>query len=281
MKVGPATISSTLVSHDDTVVGLVLCLRCGRSLRGRTVHERCENCLHPVSDSVYGDYLIHSDRPVVRRLADAARFLFIAAAFLAGMTAIGLIVSLFSSRDMGQAFTRAYDIVQYGAVILPIVAGIGITVLTTRGSAAYYYAHYFSNRSGRRIAVITVAAALASIAGAYFAPTVTGSVFFAIWVFLAPALFLIGLEALMHRVPNAKLALHSRFLLIALGVLGALALGIAVLRPYALNDAEAGNILLGMRIIAVLGSVAFAAAGLRLLHTVHRTLLQIGGVGAY
>ncbi len=280
MKVSPTTISSTLVSHDDTVVGLVLCLRCGRSLRGRTVHERCENCLHPVSDSVYGDYLIHSDRPIVRRLADAARFLFIAAAFLAGMTAIGLIASLFAARDMARAFTLAYDIIQYGAVILPIVAGIGITVLTTRGSAAYYYAH-FSNRSGRRIAVVAVAFALASMAGAYFAPAVTGSIYFAIWVFLAPALFLFGLESLMHRVPNAKLALHSRFLLIALGVLGAFALAIAILRPYAVDDAEAANILLGMRIIAVLGSVAFAAAGLRLLRIVHRTLLQIGGVGGY
>ena len=92
---------------------------------------------------------------------------------LGGLLAIGMLVSLVSADSIDDAVKRAYEIVFAGAVISPVIAAVGLVLLTTRHSAAYYWVRYGNPRAllwfGLFIALGIAAVAVAASVFGYVA----------------------------------------------------------------------------------------------------------------
>lgn len=260
------------VDSTDTIIGDVLCIRCGHSLRDQGVNQRCQNCLHPNSDSVYGDYLIHSDRDVVWRLYDTATAVIYGAILVGGLIATATLVSLLSASGAPAAIERVFDMLFTGAMICPILSFVGITLLTRRRYLAYYRARYANRRYALRGIMGMATLLTVLVACLIFMPRSIEVVILVLWTTIPPAMFMHGLVALMRRVPNLSLAGYASAAMLGVCALGVLACTVLLLRPYATVSADWQGALMALTVLTALGGIAMGVACLRLLFMVRMTL---------
>lgn len=263
-----------LVDRDERVTRDLLCLKCASNLRGQLISQRCPNCGHPISDSAHGDYLVHSDRDLVRRLADSARFVMYGALLLVALVGIGFLSTLFSCRTVPDAIRLAFDTLLMGAMISPVVAAVGLVVLTPRGSIEYYEARYLNRRALLRLAAWFVPATVAVVTASLYLGPLAARTMQIIWIFVPLFSFLRGLEKLMLRVPNARLAQSARFHAVALGFIVIGALSVLLIRYYAGDREDWAGALIAITLVCELGAIAFTARGILLLTRVQMTLQQ-------
>ena len=267
--------SLLLIDADDRIVADVLCIRCGHNLRNLHVADRCPNCTHPASDSVHGDYLIHADRPMVRGLAEAARVVEYGVAILGGLMGLALLVVLLSARSLTEIVQPAYNVVLVGAVISPVVATIGLVLLTTQHTAAYYWVRYGNPRALLRFGLLfALALAIIVICAVYFG-YVALEIGIVVWFLVPLGVFYRGLEHLMRRVPNNQLATFARAVFVGLLAFGALAILIFLIRRWSATDPSWEDSQTAFSAINCLGGIGLGVATHQLLVRVRRTLSSI------
>lgn len=267
--------SLALIDSEDRIIGDVLCIRCGRNLRDFRVPDRCPDCGHPASDSVHGDYLIHADRPVVRTLADAAQMVEYGILVLGGLMIIGLLVSLIAADSLEAAVDTAYDIVFAGAVISPVIAAVGLLLLTTQRSAAYYWVRYGNRRALLRFGLLlALAIALIALAG-YYLGRVAMQIGIVLWFSVPLGAFFRGVERLMRRVPNNQLATFARATFAGLIAFGLLSILIILIRYWSVSDPSWADSQLAFTAINALAGVALGVATYLLIVRVRRTLYGV------
>ena len=270
-----AKSSLLLVDADDRIVSDVLCIRCGNNLRDLHVADRCPQCNHPASDSVHGDYLIHADRVMVRGLADAAQVVEYAIAILAALVGLALLASIVTADDMNMLVERAYSIVFAGMVLAPVVATIGLVLLTTRHAAAYYWVRYGNPRAILRMSLLVVLGLTVISLCGYFIGYIALQISIVIWFVIPLGLFFRGLESLMRRVPNNQLATFSRGMLVGLIGFSVLSIVIIFLRFQCWDDPSWGESLTAFSGINTVGGIGLTIASYQLLARVRRTLFSI------
>lgn len=266
-----------LVDHDDCVVADVYCIRCGHNLRSSGITRRCEHCNHPVSDSVFGDYLVHADREYVRHLAEAARFVRIGAGFLGGLVAIGLVVTLITEiaqRDLRKGIDSVFGLLFAGAMIAPLVAAVGLATLTNRHTVQYYQVRYLSGGNLIYLCVAAVAGLLVFAAAAYWFDRPMANLVLSAWAVIPAALFMHRVARLMHRVPDKELAGLAKFAYWGVLVCGAALFCVLMLRGKALEDRTWQDMKLGLTAIYIVGSIALGIGAFRLLNRVEDILLK-------
>jgi len=273
-KRGPAS-SLLLIDADDRIVADVLCIRCGHNLNGLFVADRCPQCTHPASDSVHGDYLIHADRPLVRGLAEAARVVEYGTAILGGLMALALLTVAVSAPSLTGIVEPAYKVVLVGAVISPVIATIGLILLTTRHTAAYYWVRYGNPRALLRFGLLFATALAIIVVCALSFGRVALDIGIVLWFVIPLGAFFRGVERLMRRVPNNQLATFARATFVGLLAFGLLAIIIIVIRERAGTDRSWEESLTAFSAINCLGGIALGLAAHQLLIRVRRTLDSI------
>lgn len=265
----------TLIDQDNVVVADVYCIRCGHNLRSRLISDKCPNCLHPVSDSVFGDYLVHADRDYVRQLAESAHFVRIAAAFLGGLIAIALVVTLIAEatrRELIHGIQSVFQIIFAGAMIAPLVAAVGLATLTQRHTFAYYQARYGSRRNVIALSVATILLLALLIYGAYWFSQPISNLVLTCWAVLPVAVFMRRVGKLMARVPDKELAAYGYFACWGVFISGVALFCVLTLRSMALADKTWQDAQLGLTSLYIVGSLAFGIGGYRLLKRVEESL---------
>ncbi len=260
-----------ILDREDRVIADLLCVRCGKNLRGQVATAACADCGHPISDSVHGDYLIYSDPLMVRTLAVASRLVLYSALLLIGLTGLGLFATVLGSRDVRVIIANSFDVIRFGASIAPLIAAIGLVMLTPRRTLAYYQARLLKPRN----VAWTVAGAIALIAavsvGAYFAGRIVAIVAVALWIVVPISAFLRAVQRLMQRVPDNRVArlAGTEFVLFIVG--GVAALAVLLIREFA---AERGweDALVGLTFVFCLLSLLLAWRGYLLLLRVRDAL---------
>jgi hypothetical protein len=267
--------SPLLIDAEDRIAADVLCIKCGDNLRGLHVADRCPNCNHPASDSVHGDYLIHADRPVVRGLAEAAQVVEYGAIVLGSLMVIALLVSLASADDLEDAIKTAYNTLFAGAIISPVVAVLGLVLLTTRHSAAYYWVRYGNPRALLRLGLLlAVVLAIIAVAAHYFG-RVALEIGIVLWFVMPLAAFFRGLERLMRRVPNNQLATFARATFVGLLAFGVLSILVILTNHWSAEDPSWRDSQLAFSAITCVGGLALGIAACLLMVRVRRTLDSI------
>ena len=267
--------SLLLIDADDRIVADVLCIRCGYNLRNLLVADRCPNCTHPASDSVHGDYLIHADRPLVRGLAEAARVVEYGVAILGGLMGLALLAVLLRARSLTEIVDPAYKVVFAGAVISPVVATIGLLLLTTRHTAAYYWVRYANPRALLRFGLLFALVLAAIVVCALYFGYVALEIGIVVWFVVPLGAFLRGVERLMRRVPNNQLAAFARAMFVGLLAFGLLAIVIILICERAGTDPSWEDSRIAFSAINCLGGIALGVATHQLLIRVRRTLDSI------
>ncbi len=271
MSVTGVSGSQTVIDASDRVIADVLCVECGWNLRSYQLTDRCPKCGHPVSDSVFGDYLVHTDRTRVRRLSDHARLVFYGASFVAALAGVAALATLLGSRSAPDAVTNLYSVFQMAAMLVPIPAGIGIVLLTQRRSLAWYQAwlrQRLASRLRQLAAALVGLALLLGVVGAFVALGMQfGELLLIAWFVVPVSAFWRGFERLMQRLPDRVLAGRARMLLIGTLVFTAMALGIRLvdLRIVLPGDPEQTRLILA----SINTTLGLLLGGLG-LHTLYR-----------
>ncbi len=267
--------SLLLIDSDDRIVADVLCIRCGHNLRGRLVADRCPNCTHPISDSVHGDYLIHADRPLVRGLAEAARVVEYGVAILGALMGLALLVVIMSAQSLTEIVAPAYDVVFAGAVISPVIATIGLILLTTRHTAAYYWVRFGNRRTLLRLGLLAALVLAVIVVCALYFGNVAVQIGVVLWFVVPLGAFFRGVERLMRRVPNKQLAVFARGTFVGVLAFSLLAVVITLTRYWAATDQSWEDSHTAFSAINCVGGVALGVATHQLLIRVRRTLSSI------
>lgn len=266
-----------LVDHDDRVVANVYCIRCGRNLKSSGIRERCAHCNHPVSDSVFGDYLVHADREYVKGLAEAARFVRIGSGFLGGLVGFGLLVTLITEitqRDLRQGIDSVFQLLFAGAMIAPLLAAVGLATLTNRHTVLYYKTRYFSGGRLKYVCAVALAGLVVFVAGSHWFGKPVGNLVLCGWAIIPAALFLHRIARLMRRVPDKELAAFAMFAYWGVLICGVALFCVLTLRSKAHEDRTWQDMQVGLTAIYVVGSIALGLGGYRLLNKVEDILLK-------
>jgi hypothetical protein len=263
------------VDLEDRVVADLRCIKCGASLRGQSVNALCPHCGHPCSDSVYGDYLIYSDRAEVDRLDEAAHVVIYGGMLLGVIIAIAMLCMVVYSENVVEAIRRGFDTLWAGVLVSPVIATTGMVLLTRRYSIAYYEAKYFNQRFMIRAGIWAGLVVILACVAAYFRARDFQVVLLAAWATVPSAAFMRGLARLMRRVPNVKLAGFAQVLGGGIWVTGVLSLLFNWLRPLAVEQADWEAPLLALQVLVSCGWLVLGLAGLRLLMVIHRNFLAI------
>jgi hypothetical protein len=261
------------VDSNDLVAVDIFCVRCGTNLRGASVREPCAVCYHPISDSVWGDYLIYSHPAEIKRLYDAATLVIYGAALTAGIIVLLLLATLLTVHRFVDAVERSFDTIFAGAMISPVIAGTGVALLTRRHSAAYYRSKFSNFRRLWKPLAVTLAIAAVCGVVAYFYDWVVRSCILIAWAATPAAIFFKGLSRLMHGMPNKKLGAFSSVLFVCTCLLAITSLIVRLARPYVVNSEDWHGTILALTFVTVLGAVAVGAFGFRLLILVRRAIL--------
>lgn len=267
------TSSLLLIDADDRIIADVICIRCACSLRNLLISDRCPNCNHPVSDSVHGDYLIHADKPLVRGLAEAARVIEYGILILSGLMGLGLLALLLSVRSVVQLIEYAFNIVYMGVMISPVIAAIGLILLTTRHTAAYYWARYGNQRTLLRCGLgFALFLAIICACSLKFG-NVAWKIGTVLWFAIPLGAFYRGLEQLMRRVPNKQLATFARVLFAGLMAFSVLSILIHI--ADAQHKDDWANSRIAFSAISTVGGVGLGVATHQLIVRIRRTLQSI------
>lgn len=258
------TVSDPLDSGECVAVD-VFCVRCGANLRGRSVHDPCSGCYHPVSDSVWGDYLIYSHPTEIKRLCDAATLVIYGASLTVATVVAALIATLFGAGSIVDGVQRSFDMMFAGAMISPVVAGTGVALLTRRHSAAYYRAKFRSVRALLKPILIAIATVIVCVVTSYYFWWIVQSCVLVVWATAPTAMFFRGLARLMHGIPNKKLGSQSYAMFVCTWMLGVAALVVRLARPHVVGSVDWQGPVLALTFVAVLGGACLAFFGFRLL----------------
>jgi len=262
------------VDSDERVIVEVLCIRCGRDLRGQKIGQRCPQCDHPVSDSVYGDFLIHADRATVLKLADAARTVKAGAGLLGLLVLALVLLALGTASNFAQGVSRVFDVMLFGALMVPIPATVGLVTLTQRYSWAYYRARYGRPAFLKRAALVMLLLLTLLIVLSLRYPVVVLNAALTLLAVAPTAMFLHGLRRLMQRVPNAELAGFARVAFVGVLVCGVALFVVLMLRSVGANNPDKQDLFLGSTVVCVVGGVMLGVGGYRLLVRVEQVLLR-------
>lgn len=225
--------SGALLDREDRVAADLLCVRCGANLRGQSVNDGCANCHHPISDSVHGDYLIYSDPVSVRKLGDAARMVLYGALLLIWLTAIALVGTLFTGHYLPQIINNAFDVMRFGAAIAPVIAAVGLVMLTPRRTLAFHLARLRRPRRMTQMCLLAAFVIAVVCVASYFAANLVAIVGLVLWITIPIGAFLRGVRGLMLRIPDYTLARMANNEFIAFLALGIASFGVLLLREYA------------------------------------------------
>ncbi len=267
--------ASAPVDLDDHVVADLRCIRCGMSIQGLSVGGPCTHCGHPCSDSVYGDYLIYSDRAEVERLEEAARLVQYGG-MVAGLIMVAAVVGMVvRAGDAVEAIRGAWDGVYAGVMVFPLIGTMGMVLLTRRYSVAYYEAKYFHQRVLIRAGLVVGLVLVALGVAAYYLPRTLQVVLLCAWATLPVVAFLRGVVRLMRRVPNLALAGRAGALGAAVWAAGLLMLLSEVLRPHCPQNADWEAALIALQAFLAAGWIALGAGIYHLLVVIRRGFRQI------
>ena len=265
------------VDTDDRVISDLLCVKCGWNLRSYLVSDPCPTCGHPVSDSVYGDYLIHTDTAQVRRLADAARLVQFGAVLLGGLVLVMMLVTVKTRWGRGIALAEdAFRVLLFGAMIAPVPAAVGMVMLTPRRTLAYYRAWFkrrYASRASRTllgtdaIIVLTVLTA-----GFTLYAWVATRLAMVLWFGIPLAMFFRGVEQLMRRLPSASLARFSRAIFVATIIFSVFAFGVLLLERISTVESGVEELRIVMTAICDLAGLVIGFGAVRLLVRVRAAL---------
>jgi hypothetical protein len=262
------------VDADERVIADILCIKCGGSLQSQKIGEPCSQCGHAVSDSVYGDFLIHADRAAVRKLAEAARSVKAGAGLLGALVIVLLLLSVATARDFQHGVAQVFNAMRFGAFIVPLIAVIGMATLTQRYSLAYYRARYvrrsFLVRAGIAVAVLLVGVVVAAVNF----PRIAQNLAITLWTVVPAAMFLHGVRRLMQRVPNSELAGYARVAFIGVLACGAALFAVLMLQSLGASDPDKQEMVLGFTIVCIIGGVMLGIGGYRLLARVEDVLFK-------
>ena len=275
MQPHKTTSSLLLLDADDRIIADVICIRCAFNLRNLTISDRCPNCNHPVSDSVHGDYLIHADKPLVRGLAESAQVIEYGMLILESLMGLALLAALISDRSIAALVEHAFRIVYAGAMISPVIATIGLVLLTTRHTAAYYWVRYGNKRTLLRGGLIFALILALAVTCTLFWGIIALEIGTVVWFAVPLGAFFRGLEQLMRRVPNKQLATFSRGLFAGLLAFAVFAIIIFSLEKLSQRDLSWGESLTAFRGLAGAGGILLGIMAHQLLLRVRRTLLSI------
>lgn len=264
------------VDSNDIVAADVFCVRCGTNLRGGSVHDPCAACYHPISDSVWGDYLIYSHPAEIKRLVDAATLVIYGASLTAGIVGLALLATLLGVRSFVDGVERSFDMMLAGAMISPVIAGTGVALLTRRHSAAYYRSKFSTFRRLWKHLASVVAIAIACGVTAYFYGWIVQSCLLIAWAAAPAAVFFRGLSRLMHGMPNKKLGAFASALFVCTCLLAVTSLTVRLARPHVVDSADWQGPILALTFVTVLGAGAVGAFGFRLLILARRAIRAAG-----
>ena len=271
-KPKPRSTALLRLDADERIIADLLCVKCGANLRGCHVSDRCPNCYHPASDSVHGDYLIHSDREVVQGLAEAARLVELASAVLGVLMVVALATGVISARSLEVAVERAFRVVLATAVLTPVIATLGLVLLTTRHSAAYYWVRYGNPRGLLRVGLGLAGLVALLVVAWHLFGVIALRVGTVLWFGVPMGAFLRGIRQLMRRVPNNPLAAYAQAMFAGLLAFAALAVLTILLRDWPGQTAQWRDSQLALSAISTLAGLGLGVAGFSLVVRVRRTL---------
>ena len=188
---------------------------------------------------------------------------------------MALLASIVTASNMNSLVNQTYNMVFVGMVLSPVVATIGLVLLTTRHAAAYFWARYGNRRTLLRLGLILGLVLVIFILCAYFIGQVAFQIGIVIWFTIPLGLFFRGLENLMHRVPNNQLATFSRGMLVGLIAFSILSIVIIFIRFQCRDDPSWGESLTAFAGINTVGGIGLTIAAYQLLIRVRRTLDSI------
>ncbi len=260
---------------DEHVTRDLFCVRCGCNLRGYNVRQPCPTCLHPISDSVWGDFLIYSQPREVKRIEDALALIIYGAVLTAVVTGLALLGMLLTAHSTLHAVQRAFDTLLAGAIIATVVSATGIATLTRRHSWAYFRARYSRPRNLLPVALggvglIALLVALSRLLSGCF-----GSCLLVAAVTVSAAVFFRGAARLMALMPNQKLALHANVMCFVALALGIMAVAVLIGRVEVTSQPRWEGPLPALTFMTAGGAAAFAALAIRLLLLMRRALRAV------
>ncbi len=264
-----------LLDEDNRVIRDVLCIRCGVNLINLSTREGCPNCMHPVSDSVHGDYLIHTDPRQVRRLAEAARFVRLGALLLGVLVVLALLMTIATElihRDFSRGISSVFRLLFAGAMIAPLLAAVGLCTLTNRRSFAYYQARFGNRAFINKVGLIGLAILMLLTIGFAAAPRLVTNLLLALWAAGPAAVFMQRLGQLMRRVPNVELAMFARMAFWGVIISGIALFCLRYLSVLAADHKGWRDAHLGVTALYIVVAVAFGVGAYRLLVAVERLL---------
>lgn len=268
---------SAFVDLTEHIIADVRCIKCGTNLRGQSINQRCPQCGHSASDSVFGDYLIYCERAEIARLDEATRVVIYSAMSLALLFAAAAVLMVAGARSVVDAIQRAYDMLFAGVLVFPVVAATGIVLLTRRHAVAYYEAKYLNRRFVIPAALaLVVALALLGLV-AHYHPYIVQTCLLIAWGILPPVAFLRGLASLMRRMPNLKLARLAAAIAVGVCLLGGLTLLFMLARPTGMTHPDWEGPLIALQLLTTLGWIGLGIGGLRLLTLIRRSFHGVLG----
>ncbi|MCA9243893.1 MAG: hypothetical protein KDA32_08075 [Phycisphaerales bacterium] len=259
------------VGSDDYVRGRVFCVECGASLRGKLVTDRCE-CGHTVTDSVYGDFLMYQEQRDLRRLNSALGLLQYTGITILALIALGVISAVSSAANAEDALASIFEMAFTLAILTPLPATLGITLVTRKRSLAYYRARY---GDARFLAIVTGAAAILLVMVVLIRDPYRKALANTLLIAFTgtPSLiFLMGFSRLMRHMPHRALANIAFGLFVVTCVLTAVCWGVLLMRPFAADDDNLGGLVLTLQGISIMIGLGVGATTVHMLIKARRSV---------
>ncbi|MBI5864385.1 MAG: hypothetical protein HZB38_07745 [Planctomycetes bacterium] len=269
----PRATSGGPVDAEDRIVADILCVNCGAKIRGQYLADNCYECNHPNTDSVYGDLLVYNDdKTVVTRLHESASVVIYSAAFTGIVGLVVMLMPMMNANNAIDVIHRAFEGIKFAVLIFPLVAFVGILLLTRHGTLKYLEQKYTNIAFLIRAAVyllifISVIMLASRRVGSYMRVAA-----FLVWTMAQPILFLRGLYSLLRRVPNLPLAAWCNFLIAGIGLLGIGGTAVHYLDRLVPNDPTWEGPVTALKVIVVLCCMGWAAGVFAVLRATRRTL---------
>lgn len=273
----PRAIPGGPVDPEDRIVADILCVNCSAKIRGQYLTEGCYQCGHPNTDSVYGDLLIYTeDKTVVTRLHESALVVIYSAMFTGVLGLIIMLMPMLSASSAIDVVTRAFDGLQFAVLVFPLVAFVGMLLLTRHRSLSYFEERYANAAFIVRAAVfLIIGVAAIGLASRYFAPELRVAAFL-IWTMLPPILFFRGLAGLLKRIPNLPLAAWCNFVIAGIVLIGIGGVTVVYMAPMANQSAEWEGPVVALKAITVVATIGWAIGAFAILRATKRTLEVVG-----
>ena len=273
----PRAVPGGPVDPEDRIVADILCVNCSAKIRGQYLTDNCYECGHPNTDSVYGDLLVYSeDKTVVTRLHESALVVIYSAMFTGVLGLIIMLMPMLAATSAVDVIARAFDGIKFAVLVFPLVAFVGMLLLTRHRSLSYFEERYANVPFLVRAAIFLIMGVAAiGFASLYIGPTLRVLAFM-VWTMLPPLMFFRGLAGLLKRVPNLPLAAWCNFLIAGILLLGIGGVAVAYLAPLASQSAEWEGPVVALKAVTVLATIGWSIGAFAILRATKRTLEVVG-----